>query len=129
MYATHDKDGNVTGHYKKPVPGSVELTPTQWQLSCSGRLRIVDGKPVVYTAPGPTLEECKAARITEIKAACSATIYAVYPLWKQISLMRENNTGDMAAFIDEQRIKCDTLEDAINAAKTTIAVNSIVWGD
>jgi len=66
---------------------------------------------------GMDLAAAKAAKKLEIKDACNLAILALYPLWKQLNLIRAGGTPmtDMGTAIDAIRTDSDTHENTVDA--------------
>lgn len=107
-YATNNASTgyNITGHYDsaihKQIPdGAIPITDEQWQLSCSGRLRIENGAPVDYSPAGPSLAQLKIFKRQQVEKDRDDEIAAGVDYngyrWQTDKQSRENISGTLTA--------------------------------
>lgn len=83
---------------------------------------------VTYTK---TLEEAKAEKLAEIKAACGEAITRFAPAFKQINaalgVYDDSQAAEITQWIQDCRLQCDQLEADLEAINSYDQLDFIVW--
>ncbi len=123
---------SVVAHYAKKFPGYMRQIVSSVPLGfqCGDRAERhwkynTETKAIEEIIPSDAekLADAKAVKIAEIKKAAGVYIEMLYPLQKQLNILRQNISADitdMSAYIDPARIASDAAETQVDS-KTTVS--------